>query len=151
MRNLKTIISFIKNQPTLKLKALGPLLNTYQSKDWANFEFYDSEKYKKNLVFRNNQFEIFIVCWSEYQGTQIHDHADNGCILKVLQGQLTEYKYDTKSLKLKEICNLPTNSFSYIDNTGNYHKIINNSNENAVSLHIYSPPNYQGKIYQESS
>ena len=151
MRNLKTIISLIKKQPILNLKSLKPLLNCYQSKDWANYEFYDINTYKKNLVYRDKDFEIFVVCWSENQGTQIHDHAANGCILKVLQGELTEYKYNIKSLKLKEFNNLSTNSISYIDNDCSYHKIINNNDMNAVSLHIYSPPNYQGNIYNQSN
>jgi cysteine dioxygenase len=151
MRNLKTLISFIKNKPILHLKTLTPILNSYQCKDWVNYEFYDIDKYKKNLVYRNEDFEIFVVCWSQKQGTVIHDHADNGCILKVLQGELIEYKYDPKSLKLKESYNLPTGSVSYIDNNCSYHKIINNSSINTVSLHIYSPPNYQGKTYQEST
>ena len=57
--------------------------------------------YTKNLVFRNDNFEIFVVCWSGKQGSYIHDHSENGCILKILKGRLTEYKYNVNNLVFK--------------------------------------------------
>ena len=36
---------------------------------------------------------------------------------------------------------------NYIDDTIGYHKIINNSNNFSVSLHIYSPPNSDIQIF----
>ena len=34
-----------------------------------------------------------ILCWNEGQSSQIHDHADSHCFMKMLKGGLTEVKY----------------------------------------------------------
>lgn len=34
-----------------------------------------------------------ILCWNEGQSSQIHDHSDSHCFMKILKGGLTEVKY----------------------------------------------------------
>lgn len=149
MVKLQEIINFLKDNQKVSLNSseLHNILNKYTDNDWERYESFDKSHYKKNLVFRNNNFEIFIICWNSKQGSKIHDHSDNGCILKILKGKLTEYKYNTNNLELKELSCLPKDTLSYIDNEIGYHKIINDTKFETVSLHIYSPPNYQGNIY----
>ena len=53
-----------------------------------------------NLIFRNEKYEIYLICWNKKQISKIHDHPENGCILKVLKGELIEYRYDTKKIEL---------------------------------------------------
>jgi cysteine dioxygenase len=149
MINLQNIINFLKDNPEVSLisNELNNLLTNYNSNDWEQYESYDESHYKKNLVFRNHKFEIFIICWNSKKGSKVHDHSANGCIFKILKGKLTEYRYDTKSLELKELSCLPKDTISYIDNEIGYHKIINDTKSETVSLHIYSPPKYEGNIY----
>ena len=149
VNDLDNIVNFIKNNPNVSLssKKLKDLLDSYSNKDWETYQYFNEKEYTKNLVFRNNNFEIFIVCWDKYQGSKIHDHAKNGCILKILKGKLIEYRYDTDTLKLKELSFLPKDSISYIDNDIGYHSIKNSSRGQTVSLHIYSPPNYEANVY----
>ena len=149
MVKLQEIINFLKDNQKVSLNSTGlyNLLMNYTTNDWEQYESFDESYYKKNLVFRNNKFEIFIVCWNSKQGSKIHDHAENGCILKILKGKLTEYRYNTTNLELKELSCLPKDTVSYIDNEIGYHKIINDTKSETVSLHIYSPPKYEGNIY----
>lgn len=149
MINLKHIINFLEDNSNISLNSdeLHDLIKNYNSDDWEKYQKFDIHNYKKNLVFRNDNFEIFVVCWSGKQGSHIHDHSENGCILKILKGRLTEYKYNVNNLDLNELSYLPEQTISYIDNSIGYHKIINDTLMDTVSLHIYSPPNYQGKIY----
>ena len=149
MIRLRNIINFLKDNPKVSLKSsqMSNLLTKYKYNDWQNYESFDESHYKKNLVFRDNNFEMFIVCWNKKQGSLIHDHADNGCVLKILKGKLTEYRYTTDTLELKELSCLPKDTISYIDNELGYHKIMNDTKSETVSLHIYSPPKYEGNIY----
>ena len=149
MVNINSIINFLKEKKEVSLNSneLYELLKKYNSNDWKQNISFDETNYKKNLVFRNDKFEIFIVCWSSKQGSLIHDHSSNGCILKILKGKLTEYRYDINNLELMELSSLPKNTISYIDNKIGYHKIINDTKKDTISLHIYSPPNYKGNIY----
>jgi cysteine dioxygenase len=147
MTNLQKIINYLDTNPTIKLNKLETLLEKYNNNDWKHYVQFNKTTYQKNLVFRNKNYEIFIVCWDKYQKSRVHDHSKNGCILKILDGQLTEYKYNPKTLKLEEINNLPINQISYIDNTTGYHKIMNDNKFKTISLHIYSPPKYKANIY----
>lgn len=149
MITLKNIINFLKDNPKVSLKSaeISNILTKYNNNDWQNYESFDESQYIKNLVFRNDNYEMFIVCWNSKQGSLIHDHADNGCVLKILKGKLIEYRYNTDNLELKELSCLTKDSISYIDNEIGYHKIINDTKSETVSLHIYSPPRYEGNIY----
>ena len=44
---------------------MSNLLTKYKYNDWQNYESFDESHYKKNLVFRDNNFEMFIVCWNK--------------------------------------------------------------------------------------
>lgn len=114
-----------------------------------NFEKKDYEKYIKfchknyNRIkldeYSTDKFEIMILCWNKDQESNIHDHPNNGCILKILDGKIIEEVYDNK-LKLIKKNLLETDDISYKEKNKIIHKII--PLEKTISLHIYSPPNY---------
>lgn len=112
--------------------SLKNLLSTYTKDDWKNYVIFDESKYKRNLVYKNETFEILILCWKEKQESPIHDHPKNGCIFKVLQGSIVEVKKDTQHT-------LNINDIGYSIGK-NVHQI--KALEDSVSLHVYSPPNY---------
>lgn len=128
-------------------------LDLYQpiiESEWRDHICYSDEGYKRNLIFRNEDYEILLLCWKAGQKSQIHDHAPNGCLTKVLQGELTEKRYildEFDNLNLSKTNVLSTWAISYIDNSVAYHSIGNQGNENAVSLHIYVPSNHIATIY----
>lgn len=88
--------------------------------------------YDKKIIYRNNDFELVLINWEKDSFTTYHNHPDNGCVLKVLDGkliELTENKYfvlnkNDVGFKLKN----------------EYHKIF--ALEKSYSLHYYSPPNF---------
>jgi len=92
---------------------------------------------------------MIIICWNSNQSSKIHDHPDNGCLLKVLQGSLTEYnyKFNDNDLQIKNCNKLNVNDIGYQEGSTGLHKICNENNNKVISLHIYSPPNYKCKIY----
>ncbi|KAG0423254.1 hypothetical protein HPB47_000961 [Ixodes persulcatus] len=90
-----------------------------------------------------------ILCWSENQGSSIHDHANAHCFMKVLAGQLKEVRFDwpketegpDSPLKMGEENLLPLDSVAYINDSLGLHRVENPSHsEQAVSLHLYCPP-----------
>ena len=64
----------------------------------------------------------------------------------MLSGHLTEELYDEKINKIKTT-DLSKDMIGYLDNKIGYHRMINKSNDIAVSLHLYSPPKYKMNIY----
>ncbi|KAH7944865.1 hypothetical protein HPB49_008631 [Dermacentor silvarum] len=107
-------------------------------------------RYTRNLVDEGNgKFNLMILCWSEGQGSSIHDHADSHCFMKVLAGTLKEVRFDWPQTKdgveapmtKKGDTELQLNSVAYINDSLGLHRVENPSHcEPAVSLHLYCPP-----------
>ena len=133
----RIIKSLVTNKKLLENKNI---LSSYNSNDWKQYISFYKQDYKKNLVYRDNNFEIFVVCWLPNQETKIHNHSEEGCLLKILEGNINEELYD-KNFVVKENNNLVMSDVRYIDDSIGIHKIKNNE-ENTISLHIYSPPNF---------
>lgn len=129
----------------MKLEDMGWILKEYCGNDWTDYERYSEISYTRNLAFRNECFEIMVICWNYGQRSCIHDHPSNGCFLKVLKGDLIEESYkmiDSRPTIIKTI-NLPTGTIAYQQGKTGIHRIINpHDYQQTVTLHIYSPPNY---------
>jgi cysteine dioxygenase len=142
---LKEIISKISNQTNFD--KVGDILKEYNDDDWKEYMKTDDNKYCRNKIFENENFEIFIISWNKNQNAPIHDHSYNGCWLKVLQGELTENIYETDSLSLYKSNSIKTNDISFMKNNIGYHSITNKSDETAITIHIYNPPNHKTKFF----
>ena len=133
----RIIKSLVTNKKLLENKNI---LSSYNSTDWKQYISFGKQDYKKNLVYRDNNFEMFVVCWLPNQETKIHNHSEEGCLLKILEGNITEELYN-KNFVLQEKNNLALSDVRYIDDSIGIHKMKNNE-VNTISLHIYSPPNF---------
>jgi len=131
------------------LESAIPVVKTYNGSDWKSFCVEDSRRYKKikvPIMETGQDFEIFIITWKPGQQSPIHDHATFGCILKVLQGELVESLF-TEALTLKKQTRLFTGSIGFMKNEIGVHRVQNNSDITAVSLHVYAPSNHKMKIF----
>ena len=130
-----------------KLFRYQVFLKQYKSNDWLNY--LDKSKvnnFQKNLIQRDENFELFLINWPiEYQ-SNIHNHAENGCLMKVVQGELQENIY-SKQLDLLETKFKTKGNVSYIDDSIGYHSIYNNNDFTSSSLHVYSPPLHKTHYY----
>lgn len=117
--------------PTTNVINAYTIISSYNNDDWKKY-IIKTDNYVRNLIYRNDSYEIFLIIWSKNAETKIHNHPLNGCLLKILEGTLIESypnTFNTKILKVDDI--------SYIDHNM-YHSI--KSLDNSYSLHIYSPP-----------
>ena len=139
--SLNDLIKFIKSKNVSKFNDLLNFkdLLSHNITNWVGRVKMSDGKYTKNILFRNENIEIIIISWLPGQHTKLHSHPKNGCILKILEGELNEIIFNNgimneHKLKSKEV------SFMH-DNMGK-HIISNVTNNTAISLHIYSPPNF---------
>ena len=114
--------------------------------------FYWSEKfYTRNLIFKNERFEIMAVCWNKGQVSRIHNHADQMCWMTVPIGKLRGQNFRAvETDESKNFCRLEeTSQFDLsdcltakVELEEPIHQILNlpEFGERAVSLHIYSKP-----------
>lgn len=121
------------------------------------FIHFRDDTYGRNLVYRNQFFELAILTWLPGHRTPIHDHANQRCWMMVESGELTFKNYETPasdSAKLKALGpadTIKSGSQVYIDDDLGIHSITNASHKPAVSVHLYAGPINSCKIYNEAT
>ncbi len=114
--------------------------------------FHWSENfYTRNLIHKNDRFEVMAICWERGQASRIHNHWDQKCWMTVPVGRLRGRNFAVEEIdesigycKLRE-----TDTFDLSDCLAAkveleepVHQILNEPefDERAVSIHIYSKP-----------
>jgi hypothetical protein len=78
------------------LDRLQAIMTNYDSNkaDWDRYAFYDPYRYTRNLIDDGNgKYNLLLLCWGPQHASPIHDHAGSHCILKVMDGGLSETRY----------------------------------------------------------
>lgn len=132
------------------LERLPTLLSSYNSsrQDWIRFADENTDpnlNYTRNnlVCLPDNLGQILVLIWKPELGSNIHDHPESECWIKLLEGEIEEniYHKDTKlTSTLKKVASRTVfkNETSRINDSIGLHSIHNrSSNENAVSLHVY--------------
>lgn len=129
-------------------KMENELIN-YNGVDWKNYVLSSPKADYLKCVYpseyTHQMYAIIIISWNKDKYIDIHNHADNGCAFKILDGSLKETVYDTHLNKLYTT-QLNKNNTSYLHNSFGFHSIT--TTNKAYSLHIYSPSNYNTKFLE---
>jgi Cysteine dioxygenase type I. len=113
--------------------------------------FWSSNFYTRNLIYKDERFEMMALCWERGQASRIHDHADQRCWMSVAAGRLRGQNFRVVEMDAsRNYCKLvETDVFELSDCLAAkveleepIHQILNlpEFDERAVSLHIYSKP-----------
>jgi len=120
------------------------------------FTFWDPEKaYTRNLIARDPAFKhytLLLLCWNAGKESKIHNHPCDGCFIKTIRGCIKETRYhldqDTLQIKVGKVKFFNEGQISYMDDNLGYHKIGNSQKDTgAVSLHLYTPPFSECKVW----
>jgi len=117
----------------------------------SRFFFWSDDCYTRNLIFKDDRFEMMAICWEKGQMSRVHDHADQKCWMTVPVGKLRGQNFAIAEMdKSTNFCRLvETDMFDLsdcltakVELEEPVHQILNLSefNERAVSLHVYSKP-----------
>ncbi len=112
---------------------------------------WNSDFYTRNLIYRNERYEMMAICWDRGQASKIHNHSDQKCWMTVPVGRLRGQNFAVSEIdESRGYCKLiETDSFELSDCLAAkveleepIHQILNLAEygERAVSLHIYSKP-----------
>ena len=121
-------------------------LNQSEISDYALFK---NEKYSRNLVYKDKDFEVLVVCWGPGQCAPIHGHEGEKCWARVESGNLHIGNYQMLSnspLELNMINELSCDA-GYLDGPADIHSVKNISEDFSTSLHIYAKPYDACDIY----
>ncbi len=107
--------------------------------------------YTRNLVYKDERYEMLVLCWESGHQSRIHNHSDQKCWMTVPVGRLRGQNFAVETLdESRGHCRLvETDSFELSDCLAAkveleepIHQILNLAEygERAVSLHVYSKP-----------
>jgi len=117
----------------------------------APFFFWSKNFYTRNLIYKDERFELMALCWERGQVSRIHNHAEQMCWMSVPVGKLRGQNFRAAEIdeaigfcKLEETdtFNLSDCLAAKVELEEPIHQILNlpEFNQRAVSLHIYSKP-----------
>ena len=129
-----------------KLHKYENIFDKYVGLDWCKLIKHNFEgEYNKQLLFKNANFDIYLIVWKPHANVRYHDHSKNGCLFKILKGSLHEIRKLKEGKYISQECIEKKNY--YIDDNIGIHSIQNKNIEYTYSLHIYSPPNYNCSFF----
>lgn len=113
--------------------------------------FWSDQCYTRNLIYKDERFELMAICWDKGQISRVHNHSDQKCWMTVPIGKLRGQNFAVAEIdESRSYCKLTeTDSFDLSDCLAAkveleepVHQILNlpEFDERAVSLHIYSKP-----------
>lgn len=117
----------------------------------APYFFWSNKFYTRNLIYKDERFELMAVCWESGQVSPVHNHNDQMCWMTVPVGKLRGQNFTVEEMdEAKGFCRLKeTDRFDLSDCLAAkveleepIHQILNlpEFNQRAVSVHIYSKP-----------
>lgn len=117
----------------------------------SRYFHWRSEFYTRNLIYRDDRFEMMAICWETGQKSVVHNHAGQNCWMTVPVGKLLGQNFGVIEIdETKGFCKLvETDTFELsdcltakVELEQPIHQILNLAEygQRAVSVHIYSRP-----------
>lgn len=107
--------------------------------------------YTRNLIYKDDRFEMMAICWEKGQVSRIHNHSDQKCWMTVPVGRLLGQNFAVAEIdESRGFCKLvETDTFELSESLAAkveleepVHQILNLAeyDQRSVSIHIYSKP-----------
>jgi cysteine dioxygenase len=124
---------------------------------WREFALFDPDIYTRNLIARNEWFELLVLCWQAGQSSPIHNHAGQNCWMAVLDGEIEELQFAAPSAgHAGPLAPGPCRAYvpgkvAFINDDIALHLVRPRGGQPGCSLHCYSRPIETCNVYEESS
>jgi len=124
----------------------------------APYLFYTPTHYTRNLIHKNDLFELIAICWDVGQSSRIHNHAGQQCWMAAPIGRLAVQNYEVVHLdsaaghcELRAANRLEMDPLqpAHVEQEMPVHAVLNlpEYGQRAVSLHVYSRPYDRCLVY----
>ena len=117
----------------------------------APYLFFSRGNYTRNLILRNDLFEVLAICWEIGQASGIHNHRDQNCWMAAPIGRLRVQNYrveernpaaGTCRLVPTDVLEMDSDHPTAVNPVEPVHQVLNLASfgQRAVTIHIYSKP-----------
>src|SRR4051794_26752439 len=107
-------------------------------------------RYTRNLIYRDDLFELIALCWEPHTASPIHNHSGQLCWLSIQAGALRLENFhsldgpgpgnDIRVVPTGGIDRAECGCLDLQQGDDGIHRVSNPFGERAVSLHVYSRP-----------
>jgi quercetin dioxygenase-like cupin family protein len=117
---------------------LAATLNEWAQRDeaWRPLVSHDERERVYALVHRDDDVELYLVCWMPGHDTGFHDHDHSSAAITVLEGAITEERLSLSGAVEREL----TSGDTVTIGKEAIHRVRHAGDLPAVTLHAYSPP-----------
>ena len=139
------ISTHLAHDPDHTLESMLSYLETCRPTNYESFVNFDESRYQRILMYRDSNVDAYLLTWLPGQETRYHKHPSKGCIYRVLQGTLKEYRKTDDCVSDIDATEstLNTGTCAHMDDTLGIHKVKNESVDMpAISIHFYAPSGY---------
>ncbi len=103
---------------------------------WSGHVRHDPGERHYALVHRDDDVEVYVVCWADGHDTGFHDHDDSAAAIAVIDGSIVEERLYLAGARAArygagELIEVPSEAI---------HRVRHAGEAPAVTLHAYSPP-----------
>jgi cysteine dioxygenase len=116
----------------------------------APYLHFGKNRYTRNLIYRDDLFELIALCWEPHTASPIHNHSGQLCWLSIQQGALRLENFRSldgpgpgANLRILPNGGIDRAECGCLDlqqGDDGIHRVSNPFDERAVSLHVYSRP-----------
>lgn len=132
---LATIASTLDREPELTSVVLANALKRPMTiDDVAPFVHFEPGNYVRNLVTRNERWELRLLCWRPEQSTTLHGHGRAACAFRILRGSAVETVLGDRDRVWTPGAVVDESEAAMV------HQVGNAANDSLLTLHAYSPP-----------
>ena len=116
----------------------------------APYLHFAPRRYTRNLIYRDEVFELLALCWDAWTQSPIHNHAGQLCWLSIQQGALRLENFhsldgpgpgdNVRLIPKGGVARAPEGVLDLQQGDDAIHRVSNPFPERAASLHVYSRP-----------
>jgi len=141
---------------------------------YIHWDVDDPKKYTRNLLYRNEHFDLVLMCWPPHSQSSIHCHDMSSCWVRIVHGEVWEVQYAIPNLDKKFLesqmknptgavgragplktlgetrLSCDTRTAAYVNNTIGVHRVENRTDQPAYTVHLYAPGLQKMKLFKES-
>lgn len=134
--------------------SFGTILQRYEkpSRDLEPYCNWNERHYTRTCIYRNDQFELLVVCFEIGQCTSIHDYDSQTAFIKPVLGEVVEERFiQLPNGSLARTAELHRPAGQMVQFTANdpIHRFINYGPGRAITLNLYTKPMSRWRIYDE--
>ena len=153
---IKEMLEELANGKRSPMKVLEVMKSTHiPTSEFEKYYSWDDDQYTRNVLMRNKELEVLLICWEKGQSSPIHDFNSQEAWIHPIVGQLREERYKINpgdDIRLERVSSvlLGTDEYTYMNQVG-IHRYSNAYEARSVSLNIYSKPVTEWRIYEEET